>query len=818
MPETAENEMYALLLEAGKSITSEVELEKLVQKITDIGTELSGAQFGAFFYNTLNKEGENYILYTISGVPREAFSKFPMPRNTAIFHPTFAGLSTVRYDDVTKQKHYGQMEPHFGMPKGHLPVTSYLATPVISPVTKEVIGGLFFGHSEPGIFSERSEKLIEGVATQAAIAMDNAQLFQANKKAEKVLNEQKERYRNIFHSATDAMIIFDNGGEVLEANLAASEMLGYSIENLTRKSGQSLFPGTGELFSAIASITGSGRQFQGLGKVLSANEKELDVRINASQFIYRETLQLLMVMNRSEADKQLEEELVKSEVFADTIANVSPVTLWMTNQNGETIYINQAWTDMVGGRVEDHLGTGWLNAIVESDRESASQKFIESFAERKVYDHDFRIRRKDGAIRWSTTVGGPYFLPDGSFGGFAGSLTDITERKLSEEKLFSQNTLINTITNNTMQALFLMDSRQHCTYMNPAAELMTGFKLEEVLEKPLHYYVHHTHPDGRHFPIEDCLIDRALPTRMQTTGEEVFIRKNGEFFPVAFVASPIIENGIPIGTVIEARDTTEEKRIHESLRNKEKEAMTMLEQKVKERTAELEKINFELMQFTSVASHDLKEPVRKVAIFSQRAKDIAKEFANDHFHNSMDNVIKSAKRMAMLIDDLLEFARISQTNLTFQPVDLNSLLVQIKDDLQVAIAEKKATIDFEPLPIINGIEIQLGQVFQNLISNSLKFSHPDRSPLIKITSEIKEDRLIIHYTDNGIGFENDLSERIFELFERLHNKGQFEGTGIGLAIAKKIIMLHEGEITATGVRGEGAHFTITLPYQSQVNN
>ena len=141
--------VFELLYEASKAITSEIELQNVVQKVTDIGTELAGAQFGAFFYNVTNQNGESLVLYTISGVAKEAFSKFPMPRNTKIFEPTFTATGTVRYDDVTQQPHYGQNPPHQGMPRGHLPVRSYLAVPVVSPFTKEAIGGLFFGHPEP---------------------------------------------------------------------------------------------------------------------------------------------------------------------------------------------------------------------------------------------------------------------------------------------------------------------------------------------------------------------------------------------------------------------------------------------------------------------------------------------------------------------------------------------------------------------------------------------------------------------------------------------------------------------------------------------
>lgn len=164
------------LNQVGQLISAELDQQKLVQAITDFATRLTGAQFGAFFYNVEDDRGEAYTLYTISGVPREAFSKFPMPRNTKVFSPTFAGEGIVRVADITQDARYGQNPPYHGMPQGHLPVVSYLAVPVVSRAGK-VIGGLFFGHETAGVFTERHEKLIAGVASQAAVAMDNAALF-----------------------------------------------------------------------------------------------------------------------------------------------------------------------------------------------------------------------------------------------------------------------------------------------------------------------------------------------------------------------------------------------------------------------------------------------------------------------------------------------------------------------------------------------------------------------------------------------------------------------------------------------------------------
>ncbi len=166
----------------GQTLAAELDLHKLVQAVTDAATEICAARFGSFFYNVLNDEGESYMLYALSGVPREAFAHFPMPRNTDIFAPTFKGEGTVRLDDVKSDPRYGKTSPYYGMPEGHLPVTSYLAVPVISR-SGEVYGGLFFGHPEKGVFTQRAASIIEGLAAQAAIAMDNARLFESAKKA-----------------------------------------------------------------------------------------------------------------------------------------------------------------------------------------------------------------------------------------------------------------------------------------------------------------------------------------------------------------------------------------------------------------------------------------------------------------------------------------------------------------------------------------------------------------------------------------------------------------------------------------------------------
>jgi len=190
-----ERRTLEVLNRAGSGLAVETDLQQLVQIVTDAGVELSGAEFGAFFYNVLDEKGESYMLYTLSGAPIEAFSKFPMPRNTQVFAPTFEGAGIVRSDDITQDPRYGHNAPRKGMPEGHLPVRSYLAVPVISRAG-EVIGGLFFGHKEVGIFDDRSERGMAGLAAEAAVAIENVRLTQAmqceieeRKRAEEALRE-----------------------------------------------------------------------------------------------------------------------------------------------------------------------------------------------------------------------------------------------------------------------------------------------------------------------------------------------------------------------------------------------------------------------------------------------------------------------------------------------------------------------------------------------------------------------------------------------------------------------------------------------------
>jgi two-component system CheB/CheR fusion protein len=238
----------------------------------------------------------------------------------------------------------------------------------------------------------------------------------------------------------------------------------------------------------------------------------------------------------------------------------------------------------------------------------------------------------------------------------------------------------------------------------------------------------------------------------------------------------------------------------------------------------LEQSNYELLQFASVVSHDLKEPLRKIQTFGNLLNVKIQKDLEDDERIYLEKMINSSQRMQSLIDDLLAFSKLSNKHIHFSETDMNLVLTRILDDLEVTIKEKGASFDIDPLPSIEAIPGQIHQLFQNLISNALKFNDRE-DPYIevrmnKITSEqaaeyrINPDEYIsFSIQDNGIGFDSKYKDKIFGVFQRLHSSASYQGTGIGLAICKKIIENHNGFIFADSELQKGTRFTIILPVE-----
>ena len=258
-------------------------------------------------------------------------------------------------------------------------------------------------------------------------------------------------------------------------------------------------------------------------------------------------------------------------------------------------------------------------------------------------------------------------------------------------------------------------------------------------------------------------------------------------------AAPDGSVGIIAGSI---RDITAQKRQQEELEAAQK---RLLES------------NRDLQDFAYVASHDLQEPLRKIMAFgdrlTQKFEDDLDPQAKDYLHR-MQN---AAGRMQVLIDDLLTFSRVSTSAGETQPTDLADVVRGVLEDLEIAIGESGARIDVGDLPTVPADPSQMRQLFQNLIGNALKFRRPDTAPVVRVTASAQGPSWRIVVMDNGIGFEEQYAEKIFTVFQRLHGRSEYEGSGIGLSVVRRIVERHEGAISASSTPGEGAVFTITLP-------
>jgi PAS domain S-box-containing protein len=280
---------------------------------------------------------------------------------------------------------------------------------------------------------------------------------------------------------------------------------------------------------------------------------------------------------------------------------------------------------------------------------------------------------------------------------------------------------------------------------------------------------------------------------------------------VDFVYEPYIEDNEVVGIFVEGHDVTDEVKIKNQLIENE----NRLEQQVLERTRDLVTSNEDLQQFAHVASHDLKEPIRKIQTFSNRLKFEMTDQITDKGKSYLDKILSAAGRAYLMIDGVLAYSTLSSDDQPTKMVDLNAVMNDLQSDLEIPIAEKQAKIDIEHLPGVEGAPVLLYQLFYNLLNNSLKFSRLDIPPVIKISSteiEIEGEIFMkILVNDNGIGFDQEYADKIFKTFTRLNPKDKYEGTGLGLSLCKKIVQRHRGFISAKAEKNVGAEFSVILP-------
>jgi PAS domain S-box-containing protein len=339
-------------------------------------------------------------------------------------------------------------------------------------------------------------------------------------------------------------------------------------------------------------------------------------------------------------------------------------------------------------------------------------------------------------------------------------------------------------------ALFVIDAEAKVRVINDAVHTLFGYSESELLGKTI---------DTLEYVDPEASISRTLRDMMRRAPirdeERVFRRNGGERIDVSISVSPLHERDMEGGAVLIARDIRGRKRNEEELR-----AFTV----------KLQQSNRELEDFAYVASHDLQEPLRKIQAFGDRLKARYAEALTNEGIDYLNRMQSAAGRMQSLINDLLVFSRITTKAQPFAPVDLDVIAREVVHDLEVRIHQSGGEVVVGELPTIDADAMQMRQLLQNLVGNGLKFHKPDVPPRVEVSASANGNAQIV-VADNGIGFDEKYADRIFTMFERLHGRAAYEGTGIGLAICRKIAQRHGGDIRAYSSPGEGARFVVTLP-------
>ena len=517
------------------------------------------------------------------------------------------------------------------------------------------------------------------------------------------------------------------------------------------------------------------------------------------------------------------------------LADAMPQIVWVAQADGNPEYFNLRWHLFTGATAEQSRGDGWLHPFHPDDRPEIIRRWRHSLATGAIYENKCRIRRaSDGAFRWHLCRALPQVDESGRVRQWYGTCTDFHETRQTERRLVEQLNFTRGITDSLAQGLYAVDCDGRVTFVNPAAERLLGWESSELLGKDIHAAIHFQHADHSAYDRESCpLLEVIRSGKIVRADDDVFTTRWGTLIPISYSSAPVLEEGKVVGAVVTFQDITERKRQEQALLDSQlelKRHSEELEQRVQERTAELrglntrlEASNRELQDFASVASHDLQEPLRKIQAFGDRLANRSSSALGPDGQDFLRRMKNAAERMQKLITDLLGFSRVTTKAQPFVCVDLKQIAAEVLIDLESAIERCGASVELGDLPEIDADPMQMRQLLQNLIGNALKFHKPGVPPHVRIygqalspaTGESEGDSTIascqILVQDNGIGFDEKYLDRIFNVFQRLHGRNTYEGTGIGLAVCRKIAERHGGSITAQSKPGEGSTFIVTLP-------
>ncbi len=489
------------------------------------------------------------------------------------------------------------------------------------------------------------------------------------------------------------------------------------------------------------------------------------------------------------AIKDSEEKLQNALTSLTEAQRLSHIGSWEWNITANTIN----WTDelyRIYGRESENFEANFENFIAcihPDDREYVNGVIQKAYRDKTAFSFAHRIVKPNGEESFLDCKGNVYVNEEGVLSRMTGTAQDVTDLKRAEQKI-SQ---LAAIVEYSSDAIISKTTEGYVTSWNKQAEILFGYSEKEMLGK----HITLIFPKER-LDEEDEIMAKIKEGQSLLNYETERRRKDGTIISISATISPVKDpSGKIIGVSKIARDITEKK---------------IAEEKLRAYTTALEHKHKETEQFAYIASHDLQEPLRTITnyigLFSKEYKGKLGE-KGDMYTGFIEN---ASKRMQVLITDLLEYTRI-ESDKAHNDIDCNALIGEILKDMHVIIEETDAKIEVEDLPVVKGQYSRMKSLFQNLINNAIKFRKPDVLPLIHISVKDQGKEWLFEIKDNGIGIEETYYDKIFKIFQRLHSRKEYQGTGIGLAHCKKIVDLRGGQIWVESEYGKGSSFYFTIP-------
>lgn len=635
------------------------------------------------------------------------------------------------------------------------------------------------------------------------------------------INERIEDRQNLIRTqrsldeAAESVFWIGTRGEFLYANDAACTSLGFSQSELVSRfvhdidtnvdSSEEFVERFGKRLHREQSLTFESEHRRKDGTVMP-------VEIVAKYFEFENESFICAHVRDITARKESERSLIEAKLAAEEselrfrrLADSASTLSWTTELDSQCSWLNKRWLEYSGRTMEQEIGFGWVETVHPEDRESVKAAYFDAFEKRIPFVVPYRLRRFDGEYRWHTVNATPRFDDSGEFVGFVGMSIDDHDARTNLDRLAASRKVLEDVSESRRAMLELLGTSDgvwewkvgssEAKYA-PGFRKLLGFAGEDDSSFPdtLEAFESRIHSDDRNTfwdSVQQSLLSKSqfnCEFRIEhSQGHDIWVRTRGK----------AIYNhaGEPKRLIGSTYDITPQKHA---------------ENEIKRKNAELVRANKDLEQFAHVAAHDLQEPLRAVAGFTQL---LARKYANELDETGrgyIQKAVEGASRMKSLIEDLLYFSRVTLEPSRFTTVDLRECILHAQAALQSAIHDTKTKIEIGAMPIVNGVESHLVQIFQNLIGNAIKY-RTKRPPEIEISAERNEQHFSIHIRDNGIGIPEKYRDQIFKIFYRLHTREDIPGTGLGLAICQRIAEQHGGSITISSNKPTGSCFTVNLP-------